>query len=369
MAIEISEDTPNFSFPFPTYEDWLSNAQQELAGAEPMERLTVRKGEIEILPFYDTSKNNPSQKPLLKPSLNPFNGPRSWINSPRILVTNDIQANKVALSYLNSGAEGILFDCHHEINPTLLLDKISLVDCSVSFVIRHAAHEWIFKFIEYAENNFDKSLIKGGIYWSHPAEYTIQVAQAFSHWPQFYSFGIIVDTADEVTNEIAGALHHAVNCLDVLAKELTDVQTILPQISFSLSISNDFFLEIAKLKSLRKLWYQINGAYPVSGTKPLHIHARSVAWIDESFQPHGNMIKSTSAAMAAIAGGCDSLTVEPEDHHHDTMNRIALNVSTLLKEESHFSKVADPTAGSYYLDALTNQLAEKAWSKFQQLVK
>jgi methylmalonyl-CoA mutase len=80
------------------------------------------------------------------------------------------------------------------------------------------------------------------------------------------------------------------------------------------------------------------------------------------------MIKATTAAMAAIAGGCDSLTITPEDESHETMSRIAINVSTILREESHISKVADPTAGSYYIDSLTHQLSEKAWEKFQSLV-
>jgi methylmalonyl-CoA mutase len=73
--------------------------------------------------------------------------------------------------------------------------------------------------------------------------------------------------------------------------------------------------------------------------------------------------------MAAIAGGCDSITIEPEDATNETMNRMARNVSSILRDESHFSKVADPTAGSYYIDSLTEQLSEKAWSKFQSLMK
>ena len=79
------------------------------------------------------------------------------------------------------------------------------------------------------------------------------------------------------------------------------------------------------------------------------------------------MLKSTSAALAAILGGCDALTVQPENEN-PMMARIARNVSSILREESHLSKVADPTAGSYYLESLTNQLAINAWKKFQNII-
>lgn len=369
MTSGVSQDKPDFPFALPSYEDWLNTARQELDGADPIEKLTVRKGDIEIIPFYEASKKNSPDKPLLKPSLNSFNGPRNWINSPKILATDEGKANKLALAYLNSGAEGILFDCpSSEINPTMLLDKISLSDCTINFLIHQPSPAWSEDFIRHSEKNFDKTEIRGSIYWRNLRDINADHIHAFAQWPQFYSIGIIVDTHQQATEELARALTNAVSLIDSLAGKM-DVQNILPQISFSVSVGNDFFLEIAKIKSLRSLWQQIKGAYQVPSTKPLHVHAHSGAWVNASFQPHGNMIKSTTAAMAAISGGCDSLTVEPEDSNHETMSRIALNVSSILREESHFSKVADPTAGSYYLDSLTHQLSEKAWSKFQQSMK
>ncbi len=179
----------------------------------------------------------------------------------------------------------------------------------------------------------------------------------------------MVDPNQNVIDELANALAKAVALVDSDSKKNITNQAILDQISFLVSIGNDFFLEMAKLKSLRNLWHQIKGAYNITNNKSLHIHARSSVWVKDTFQPHGNMIQATTSAMAAIAGGCDSLTIAPEDENNETMKRIAVNVSSILREESHFSKVADPTAGSYYIDSLTNQLSEKAWRKFQSLVK
>ena len=82
------------------------------------------------------------------------------------------------------------------------------------------------------------------------------------------------------------------------------------------------------------------------------------------------MLKSTTAAMAGILGGCDALTIEPEDRNHAMMSRIARNVSNVLREESFFSKVADPFAGSYFIEDLSKQLTEAAWTSINsQLAK
>lgn len=365
-----SENKPNFSFIHPTYKEWLEVARQELEGAEPTEKLSIRKGDLEILPFYSAPKKEVSNPPALKPSSNPYLGSRGWMNTPKILATDEIKANEIALSYLNSGAEGILFDCQSEnINPAILLNKISLADCSISFLVNHVPSKWLHDFRTFAASNCDTSKIRGCIFWQTFPENDDEIIQGFEHWTQFYALGILVQQQDDATDEIARSLKSAVQLVNLLSEKKINPHHAIDQLSFSVSVGTDFFLEIAKMKSLRYLWHQVKGAYEVSNPKPLHIHANSTVWTKDAYQPHGNMIKSTTAAMAAISGGCDSLTVEQEDNLNETMSRVARNVSSILREESHFSKVADPTAGSYYIDSLTAQLSEKAWSKFQSLMK
>lgn len=368
MNSEDAEKRITLPFTFPTYEEWLEVASKELEGANPIEKLSIHKGTLEILPYYTESESNVF--PALKPSSNPYLGARSWLNTPRILVTDEKKANEVALSCLNSGAEGILFECQSEIsNPAILLNKISLADCSVSFLVNEESSTWLEDFRLFAENHFDKNEIRGCIFWRTNHENQIDRVLSFTQWPQFYSLGLLSQSQDDATDEIALLLNKVVQLVNALSEKNINAQHLLDQVSFSVSIGTDFFLEIAKLKSLRNLWYQIRGAYGLENGKPLHIHANSIAWIKDSFQPHGNLIKATNTAMAAITGGCDSLTVVPEDDTNETMSRVARNVSSILREESHFSKVADPTAGSYYIDSLVNQLAEKAWKKFQLLGK
>ena len=370
MASAPTEIKPDFPFAFPSYDDWLEIARKELDGANPTEKLTIHKGDLEIQPFYTAPKNEIESKPLLKPSPNPYNGSRCWVNTPKITVTDESKANENALDYLNSGAEGILFDCESpDIKITSLLKNISLTDCSVSFLAHPSSAKWLKEYHHYVKNNFAKNEIKGNHFWKVNPENQEGLKSDFSDWPLFYSLGIVVIPNDVASEEIAQSLQRAVKLIQEWSANNIDTTSIINQISFSVPVGTDFFLAIAKLKALRNLWNQVKGAYNVSVNKALHIHAQSNAWINDAYQPHANMIKSTTSAMAAIAGGCDSLTINPEDDNQDTMRRIAINVSSILREESLFSKVADPTAGSYYIDSLTDQLSEKAWRKFQLLMK
>ena len=370
MNSKNSNSLPHFPFTFPSYEDWVKVARQELEGVDPNEKLSLKKGNLEIRPFYTNDQKEESSYSLLKASSNPHYGARGWVNMPKILVSDEKKANEIALSYLNSGADGILFDCPSlELNPAILLNRISLTDCSISFLANEASDKWLNDFQIFAKSNFEKKEIRGCVFWRSIPKNFADLVQSFARWPQFYSIGIIVEQQEDAVDEIAQSLNKVVQLIDALSEKNISAQIILDQISFSIAVGTDFFLDIAKIKSLRNLWCQVRGAYNIKNARPLHIQATSTMWMKDIFQPHGNMIKSTTSSMAAIAGGCDSLTVEPEDHNNETMSRIARNVSSILREESHFSKVADPTAGSYYIDSLTSQLSEKAWNKFQSLMK
>jgi methylmalonyl-CoA mutase len=149
------------------------------------------------------------------------------------------------------------------------------------------------------------------------------------------------------------------------------IKKIVDAIAFSIPIGNNFLQDVSKLKALRLLWYQIVRAYGMRDDQSSHlyIHARSGKWINEKYQPHGNMLKATMAAMASVIGGSNALTVYAEDNGNKMMERIARNVSNILREESHFNKVADPAAGAYVIEQMVNDIAQAAWEQFQSVMK
>ena len=101
------------------------------------------------------------------------------------------------------------------------------------------------------------------------------------------------------------------------------------------------------------------------------IHCETSQWNKTIYDPYVNMLRTQTEAMSATIGGADSLTVQPFDtifkESDKFSERIARNQQLLLKEESHFDKITDPSAGSYYIENLTNSIAEQAWALFVEV--
>jgi len=131
--------------------------------------------------------------------------------------------------------------------------------------------------------------------------------------------------------------------------------------TLAFAVGSNHFMEVAKLRSARRLWKGVAEAFGASGD--VRIHARTAGENKTLYDPHVNMLRVTTEALSAIVGGCDSLTITPcgFDAH------LAENVHHVLREESHLDKVQDPGAGSYYVEALTDALSAEAWALFQTI--
>jgi methylmalonyl-CoA mutase len=369
MKQKVSEKIPDFTFTAPSYSDWLESARLELDGADPIKKLSVLKGSLEIKPYYFESAHGPLSDFELKPAINPYYGARSWMNTPRIPVIDEKKANELALRYLNSGADGILFEpLKANIQWNVLLNHIKPEFCPLSLLIRTDFSQSAFDFKNWVEKEQISNIITGSIYWEALPNADLK-ENLSSLNPNYLMLGILVNSETNAEDEIANTLEKSVNLIDLVTRQGISAAEVIHNFSFSLSGGTDIFLDLAKIKALRILWCQIQGAYGIVKIKPAHIHVTSTVWANENLQPHGNLIKSTTSALAAIMGGCDSLTIEPEDHNSETMARVAQNVSSILREESNLARVADATAGSYYLNSIIAELSEKAWQIFQSKMK
>ncbi len=116
------------------------------------------------------------------------------------------------------------------------------------------------------------------------------------------------------------------------------------------------------------MWFQLAHAFEIETYMPedLQIHGRSERWVNERLQPHSNMLRGTTTTLSAILGGCNAVTNVAEDESNVMMNRIAQNVSNILREEAHVDKVADPVAGAYVMDDMVDKIVRSAWIAFQQ---
>jgi methylmalonyl-CoA mutase len=144
------------------------------------------------------------------------------------------------------------------------------------------------------------------------------------------------------------------------------------RIGFALSVSGDFFTQIAKLRAARELWAKVvtaAGGGPESAA--MHVHARTARFTKSRRDPWVNMLRTTAECTAAVLGGAQSVATLPFDEALGTpeelARRVARNTQVVLREESHLDAVVDPAGGSWFVEALTDDLARAAWAELQRV--
>ncbi len=335
-----------------TLEKWIEAARQELNGSQPFEQLTQSIGGLSIKPYYTKDDILKAIFPVLPTAQKSFLGARSWHNLPEVVVKDAKKANSDALYHLQHGADGVLFDIQDAaVPPHILLQGIELNFCEISFRLPQSAAGFLQLFSEFASAQFDVSTIFGSVFWKDRIDISVAAKIA---WPDFRACGIIVEPNENVVEEVRNAVTVAKKTIGSLVEVGVCESDAKQRIAFSVSTQANLFVSIAKLKTLR-------------ATSPsTRIHASSQRFVNDRYQPHGNLIYSTYAAIGAVLGGCDSLTIVPEDPAQSTMQSMARNVSSILREESFLNKVADPLAGSYLVDALVAQMATAAGDRIDQ---
>jgi methylmalonyl-CoA mutase len=153
--------------------------------------------------------------------------------------------------------------------------------------------------------------------------------------------------------------------------EATNVS--LPSITFQVAVGSHYFFEIAKLRALRQLVAVLMHEYAFAKAVTTHISARPSRRNKTIYDYNTNMLRTTTEAMSAVLGGADTIINMPYDHiYHKTNDfgqRISRNQLIILKKESYFDAVSNPSDGTYYIEAITKQLAEKALVLFKDIEK
>ncbi|MCI1193551.1 methylmalonyl-CoA mutase [Calidifontimicrobium sp. SYSU G02091] len=157
-----------------------------------------------------------------------------------------------------------------------------------------------------------------------------------------------------------------------LAKGL-DVDEFAGRLSFFWAIGMNFYLEIAKMRAARLLWCRIMKQFGAKNPKSLMLrtHCQTSGWSLTEQDPYNNIVRTTIEAMAAVFGGTQSLHTNSFDEAialpTEFSARIARNTQLILQEETHITNVIDPWAGSYMMETLTQQMADKAWAIIEEV--
>ncbi|MEQ1786843.1 MAG: methylmalonyl-CoA mutase [Acidimicrobiales bacterium] len=203
------------------------------------------------------------------------------------------------------------------------------------------------------------------------------ISHTASHMPRFNSISIsgyhmqeAGATADlELAFTIADGWEYARFATD----RGLDIDDFAPRLSFFFAIGMNFFMEVAKLRAARLLWDRVMATFdpknPQSRMLRTHCQTSGVSLTEQD--PYNNIVRTTIEAMAAVLGGTQSLHTNSFDEAlglpTDFSSRIARNTQLVIQEETGVPRVVDPLGGSYYVEALTHALAERAWGIIEEV--
>lgn len=383
---------PLFSeFSATSKEAWKQQVIQDLKGKDFDENLLWHTAEgVVVQPYYASEDLTDARTAAVQQAQQK---PLGWLNQPRIVYENEKATNVQMRAVLQKGADAILLDLSgitsDSIDFSKLFNNLKLSDTPVYFQTQGqetAVLAALQKFIPYQ--------MKGGLaddglaHWMATGqmadtyfETLASVLKNTQSSPQFrvvcVSSHVFHNAGANVAQELAFVLASAVTYVDKLTDLGLSAEEVFAKLYFSVSVGTNYFMEMAKLRALRYLWIELQRAWgleqipPALSPMPLapcYIHAQTSTFYDAAITANTNLLRATTEAMSAVIGGCDTLTVHPFDATlkapDDFSERIARNISTLLKEEGHLDKSVDAAAGSYYLENLTLQLADAAWKLF-----
>jgi len=203
------------------------------------------------------------------------------------------------------------------------------------------------------------------------------IAYTSEHMPRFNSISIsgyhMLEAGATAVQELAFTLADGMEYVRVASAKGLDVDAFAPRLSFFFGIGMNFFMEIAKLRAARMLWHRIMADFGAKNPKSLmlrtHCQTSGVSLTEQD--PYNNIVRTTIEAMAAVLGGTQSLHTNSFDEAialpTDFSARIARNTQLILAEESGIPHVADPLGGSYFVESLTKELADKAWALIEEV--
>ncbi|MEO1167429.1 MAG: methylmalonyl-CoA mutase [Pseudomonadota bacterium] len=203
------------------------------------------------------------------------------------------------------------------------------------------------------------------------------IAYTAEHMPRFNSISIsgyhMHEAGATAVQELAYTLADGMEYVRAAMAQGLDVDSFAPRLSFFWGIGMNFFMEVAKMRAGRKLWHAIMEDFGAQNpkSKMLRTHCQTSGVSLTEQDPYNNIVRTTIEAMAATLGGTQSLHTNSFDEAvalpTDFSARIARNTQLILQEESGITNVADPLGGSYYVEQLTQQLADKAWELIEEV--
>ena len=291
------------------------------------------------------------------------------------------------------GKAGVAIDSVEDMK--ILFDGIPLDKVSVSMTMNGAVIPVLASFIVTGEEQgHDRSVLAGTIQndilkefmvrntYIYPPEPSMRIVSDIIEYtsndmPKFNSISIsgyhMQEAGANLVQELAYTLADGREYVRAAINAGMDVDKFAGRLSFFFAIGMNFFMEAAKLRAARFLWHRIMEGFGAKNdrSKMLRTHCQTSGVSLQEQDPYNNVIRTAYEAMAAVLGGTQSLHTNALDEAialpTEFSARIARNTQLILQEETGVTNVVDPLAGSYYVESLTNELAEKAWALIEEI--
>lgn len=349
---------------------WKERLAKDLKGIT-FEDLSVQdRNGLSIHPFYTGETSSKIDKPVFHH--------KDWTIFSSIKVLDEKEANSNALQELGNGAAGLVFFINEKVNLELLLKDIQLQYIQTRFVIGAQALDFIDDWNHYM--SVKKLAAIDAVIITDPISSFLKSNEKFNHehkalWLKQCNATL---SAEATLYQNAGACSaYQIACTLAHTNEyliwLSDAGKIneIKKLNISIAAGTDFFEEIAKLRALRIVLNNLIAAYNLEVS--VHLHCETSDTYRSPFDAYSNLLRDTLSGMAVVLGGCDSLLIHPFDQNKNESstlsNRMSRNQQLIMKEESYFNQFADAAAGSFYIEELTEQLAERAWEQFKEIEK
>ncbi|MGO3182168.1 MAG: methylmalonyl-CoA mutase subunit beta [Aequorivita sp.] len=375
--------------PFGGFEDfdeisakqWKQQIQYDLKGADYNETLVWQSPEgIHVKPFYHQDDFTEDFVPIP-------GQPESWKIAQRIFIDDEKIAKNIALDALERGAQAIIFSAEKEFEIETVLTDFPFETATIYFNVKFLSEEFYTKLIQFFSDkkvsvyyNIDLigNLARTGN-WFHNLKKDHEILDVVFQKNSKENILAVDATLYQnaganMVQQLAYALAHANEYLNHIcqaesSQSPNEVRNL--NITFQLATGPNYFFEIAKIRALRKLYAALANEYGIK--ESCHIIATPSKRNKTLYDYNVNLLRSTTECMSAVLGGADTVCNLPYDALYHKSNefgeRISRNQLLILKHESYFDTVSNPADGAYYIESLTDELAEKALQLFKDIEK
>ncbi len=384
-----------------TYDDWLKAARVSLRG-RPLESLVSRSYEgINIQPligaeiFADSAQLDtlPGQFPFRRGTAAAGYRARPWLLAQKIDIADPDEFNAALREALANGQTAIVLGDALKLHlPDGLRRALAEIDLRRFPIFVHSDSRApdIYRLMRAVLMNDELHQLSGCAGYdplanlartgTMPADVFDRLAAHVSAVaevsPQLGSIAVGTtvyhDAGADAVGELAIALASAVEYLRALDERGLDTNLVAGKLHIRLGIGENFFMEVAKFRAIKLLWAQVARAIGSdSGGQRIRLHGRSGQRNKTRRDRYMNLLRLTTEALAAAIGGSDSLTIAPFDEPFGKSDgfsrRLSRNVQLILQEELQLTEVIDPAGGAWHVELLTDELARRAWARFQAI--